>query len=333
MIKICTDKPLVSILVYSNNHGYCLKRCLDSIFAQTYDNIEVCLGDNASTDDSWDIAVEYEKKYPGKMTIARNRKDAGGYAIFTSYLLNPRGKYLVDLNPEYVLSQKYVEKCISALEANDQVAFCIVNSVAIDENGNYQKNDPLYDISRAISGEEFALKYMIFEESIKISPAMYRVNTLNSRVSSLVNNLPMANLNDLKGGFSSRWFTAHLLDFGMCISNTIFYICEPLIFNFKFSYESSEASDDLMDIVSPFLLQIQLAETASYYDSMNEAADILQESLRELSLCALQKSYKYLLNKKDQKALRYFHLSIAVDPNILNDPLYKKMEKILEDSL
>ena len=52
-----------SIIVPLYNAEAFLRKCLDSIFAQTYQNFEVVAVDDGSTDSSYDILKEYSKKY------------------------------------------------------------------------------------------------------------------------------------------------------------------------------------------------------------------------------------------------------------------------------
>lgn len=54
-------KFLVSIIVPFYNPGENLKKCLDSLVNQTYQNIEIILIDDGSTDCSLDIALQYAK--------------------------------------------------------------------------------------------------------------------------------------------------------------------------------------------------------------------------------------------------------------------------------
>lgn len=46
------EQPLVSILIPNYNYARYLRHCIDSVVKQTYDNIEIIIQDNASTDDS-----------------------------------------------------------------------------------------------------------------------------------------------------------------------------------------------------------------------------------------------------------------------------------------
>ena len=54
-------KPEVSIIVPNYNHAQFLKQRLESIFNQTYQNFEVILLDDASTDKSVSILEKYSK--------------------------------------------------------------------------------------------------------------------------------------------------------------------------------------------------------------------------------------------------------------------------------
>ena len=54
---MCQSK--ISIIVPVYNTGKYLPRCLESIMKQTYQNIEIVLVDDGSTDDSFSICEEY----------------------------------------------------------------------------------------------------------------------------------------------------------------------------------------------------------------------------------------------------------------------------------
>lgn len=58
-----THKPLISVIIPVYNVAPCLRRCVDSLLAQTYPNYELILVDDGSTDDSPAICDVYKKRY------------------------------------------------------------------------------------------------------------------------------------------------------------------------------------------------------------------------------------------------------------------------------
>jgi glycosyltransferase involved in cell wall biosynthesis len=47
--------PLITVVIVNYNYGRYLGKCLDSVFAQTYPNIEVIVVDDGSTDNSLSV--------------------------------------------------------------------------------------------------------------------------------------------------------------------------------------------------------------------------------------------------------------------------------------
>ena len=56
--------PLVSIITTCYNGESYLARYLNSVLIQTYDNIELVLVNDGSTDASDDLCIQFAKKYP-----------------------------------------------------------------------------------------------------------------------------------------------------------------------------------------------------------------------------------------------------------------------------
>jgi glycosyltransferase involved in cell wall biosynthesis len=102
------DLPLVSIVVINYNYGRFLLQAVDSVFEQTYPDIECIIIDNASTDDSAAVLCEIERKYPGATIIRRG--DNGGQSIAMSEgFAASSGQYLVFLDADDVLLPSFVE--------------------------------------------------------------------------------------------------------------------------------------------------------------------------------------------------------------------------------
>jgi glycosyltransferase involved in cell wall biosynthesis len=70
--------PKVSVIVPNFNHAKYLPERLESIYKQTYTNIEVILLDDGSSDQSVTILNEYALRYPEKTLISFNAHNSGG---------------------------------------------------------------------------------------------------------------------------------------------------------------------------------------------------------------------------------------------------------------
>ena len=82
----------VSIIVPIYNKENCLRRCVDSILAQDYKDIEVILIDDGSKDDSFKIISEYEKK--DDRIVAIHKENSGVSATRNLALSMAKGEYI-----------------------------------------------------------------------------------------------------------------------------------------------------------------------------------------------------------------------------------------------
>jgi glycosyltransferase involved in cell wall biosynthesis len=69
--------PLFSVLIANHNNGQYLEECLQSIFCQTYQNWEIILVDDGSTDNSFDVYQKYENHSQIKIIKLTPNKGCG----------------------------------------------------------------------------------------------------------------------------------------------------------------------------------------------------------------------------------------------------------------
>ncbi len=86
------EKPLISVIVPVYNAEKYLKQCVESILNQTYQNIELILIDDGSTDNSLDICNRY-KKADNRVKVI-TQKNAGAAAARNAGLAVCKGDYL-----------------------------------------------------------------------------------------------------------------------------------------------------------------------------------------------------------------------------------------------
>lgn len=124
------NQPLISVIVPIYNVEKYLVRCLDSLAAQTYRNLEVILIDDGSTDDSGAIADRYVKKDKRFYVIHQQN---GGLSNARNHGIEvAKGKYLTFVDSDDTVTPDYVEFMYELLAAHDfraKLAMCSLNNV------------------------------------------------------------------------------------------------------------------------------------------------------------------------------------------------------------
>ena len=88
--------PAVSVIIPMYNAEKFISECLDSILAQTFQDFEVIVVDDCSTDNSFKIVESYAPKFNGQLTLTKTEKNFGceGYAPRNIGLGLSRGEYI-----------------------------------------------------------------------------------------------------------------------------------------------------------------------------------------------------------------------------------------------
>ena len=130
------DKPVFSFVVYSYNSGCYIRRCLSTVLNQTYQNIEIIIIDDGSTDDSISLINKYVERDKRIRFIKNGVKNGMRYAFNTGMKMS-RGKYVLfsyyngfyDLNAcNIILDSDIIDKNIE-FNCYDHKKICGKNSI------------------------------------------------------------------------------------------------------------------------------------------------------------------------------------------------------------
>jgi len=105
---------LVSIIIPVFNAEKYLVECLDSVLAQTYDNFEVIIINDGSTDKSRDIIDQYSKR---EEKIHSYHKKNGGVSSARNYGIdNASGDFICFIDADDIIENTYIETLYNALQ-------------------------------------------------------------------------------------------------------------------------------------------------------------------------------------------------------------------------
>jgi glycosyltransferase involved in cell wall biosynthesis len=117
-----------------------MRRALDAVLAQDYENVEIIVSDNASTDESPEILREYSLRRP--MRIIRQETNIGASRNFQALLAEARGEYFFWACCDDYWDPSFTRRLVAALEASPQAG---VGLTAIKRQ--YDDGTP-YDLCR-----------------------------------------------------------------------------------------------------------------------------------------------------------------------------------------
>lgn len=112
-----SDKPLVSIVIPTYNRKDMLKVALDSVLEQDYENIEIIVADNASTDGTDLLMQEYIKNNENIIYIKRKINIGPLDNGYMAYKEVAKGKYMYFLcDDDYLISQTFIKNAVEIFD-------------------------------------------------------------------------------------------------------------------------------------------------------------------------------------------------------------------------
>jgi len=139
---------IVSVIIPHYNNSKILVECINSLYKSTFKNIEIIVVDNASTDYSCDEII---KTFPN--VIVKKSDINLGYAGGCNLGFQiAKGKYLLFLNNDTVISENCIEKLVSKLEQDNKISSVQPKIINI-ENQSY------FDYAGASGG---FIDYLVF---------------------------------------------------------------------------------------------------------------------------------------------------------------------------
>ncbi len=133
------EKPRLSIgLPVFNGEKY-LKESIDSILAQSYQDFELIISDNASTDHTQQICKEYASM-DSRIRYYRNEKNIGAPKNFNRVFELSSGFYFKWAAYDDVHAPEFLRKCVSVLDKDSSVVLCHSKTGRIDEHGHLVGN-------------------------------------------------------------------------------------------------------------------------------------------------------------------------------------------------
>lgn len=134
-----TRSGLVSVIVASYNHAEYLQERMESLINQTYQNIEIIVIDDCSTDASTKILRKYENHPKVKLII--RKKNAGWVAVSNQGVKASKGEFIIFANCDDSCESEMIETLVKSMMNNQTAGISYCRSKMIDNDGKFLGDD------------------------------------------------------------------------------------------------------------------------------------------------------------------------------------------------
>ena len=112
-----------------------IRQALDSLLAQMFKDFELIISDNASTDSTQAICLDYASR-DERIRYFRNETNVGAVKNFERVLKLSSGEYFMWAADDDIWSPQHISLCVQALTGNLSAVLCATSTIMIDQDGH-----------------------------------------------------------------------------------------------------------------------------------------------------------------------------------------------------
>jgi len=147
--------PYVSIGLGVYNGGRFLRATLESLVSQSFGDFELIISDNASTDGTSEICMEYAAK-DNRIRYSRNLKNIGVNNNFNRVFHLSSGRYFRWSAADDLFAPTSLRECVDVLDRCPEVVLCYPRTVLIDAEGHFlRRYDDNLDLRAPSAADRF----------------------------------------------------------------------------------------------------------------------------------------------------------------------------------
>lgn len=125
-----------------------LLEAIESLLSQTYQDFKVIMCDDASSDNTYEIASQYVERYPGRFILLRNKNNLTLAPTLNRCLEFVDTEYVARMDGDDLCDPTRFEKQIRFLDSHPEFSHVSSAMKYFDESGFYGETKPLNPIPR-----------------------------------------------------------------------------------------------------------------------------------------------------------------------------------------
>jgi glycosyltransferase involved in cell wall biosynthesis len=129
------NTPLISIGMPVYNGDLYLEKAIDAILQQTFTDFELIISDNASSDRTSKICLNYADR-DSRIRYYRNETNLGAAKNYNRVFELARGEYFKWAAHDDWCAPEYLEKCLEILQRESSIILCYTKAYLVKEQEN-----------------------------------------------------------------------------------------------------------------------------------------------------------------------------------------------------
>lgn len=129
--------PMVSVIMGVYNCADTLSEAIESLLKQTYQDWELIMCDDGSSDDTYRVAEAYQKKYPDQIFLLKHDKNQGLNITLNDCLQAARGKFIARMDGDDISLPTRFEKEMDEFVKDPYLSVVSCPMIYFDENGEW----------------------------------------------------------------------------------------------------------------------------------------------------------------------------------------------------
>jgi glycosyltransferase involved in cell wall biosynthesis len=301
----------IDVIVPCYRYAHFLKECVESVLSQSGIRIRVLIIDDASPDNTADIAAILTRN-DSRVTVRRHSSNKGHIATYNEGIEWASADYMLLLSADDYLLPGALSRAVALMEVHPEVGFTFGYAVELSEDGAARWNEvaPCQEGACTISGKEFIL--LSGARDIVRTPTAVVRTKLQHEVGGYRPELPHA-------GDMEMWLRlaahAHV---GFIASDQAVYRRHDT--NMSLSYDLKHSLPDLTQRKAVFEL---FFEHCGYL--LSEAQSLHSELLYRLSCDAVTKSSAAFNDGNMEVSEQIADLAIEIFPGVIRSAPWRKL--------
>lgn len=193
--------PTLSVIIPNYNHALYLKQRIDSVLHQTYQDFEVIILDDLSTDDSREIIEQYRSNAKISHIVYNNQNSGSTFKQWKKGIDLAQGEWIWIAESDDVADENFLNTLLKNIEPEQNIGLLYSASYLIDEHSEiitdtwetFDKNIRKWDENFKNEGKKYVTELLYQRNYIpNASAVLFRKNKINPSVFDEISTMKFA---------------------------------------------------------------------------------------------------------------------------------------------